>query len=27
MKITRLLKNNPRPVTVEDAIAIYETAY
>jgi alcohol dehydrogenase class IV len=27
MKITRLLKNNPRPVTVEDAIAIYEAAY
>jgi alcohol dehydrogenase class IV len=27
MTITRLLKNNPRPVTVEDAIAIYETAY
>jgi alcohol dehydrogenase class IV len=27
MKITRLLKNNPRPVTVEDAIAIYENAY
>ena len=27
MKITRLLKNNPRPVAMEDAIAIYEAAY
>jgi alcohol dehydrogenase len=27
MKITRLLKNNPRPVTMEDAIAIYKAAY
>lgn len=27
MKITRLLKNNPRPVTLEDAIAIYKAAY
>jgi alcohol dehydrogenase class IV len=27
MKITRLLKNNPRPVTVEDAMSIYEAAY
>ena len=27
MKITRLLKNNPRPVAVEDAIAIYKAAY
>lgn len=27
MKITRLLKNNPRPVTEADAIAIYNAAY
>jgi alcohol dehydrogenase class IV len=27
MKITRLLKNNPRPITLEDAIEIYSTAY
>lgn len=27
MKITRLLKNNPRPVTVEDAMDIYKAAY
>ena len=27
MKITRLLKNNPRPVTEEDAINIYKAAY
>ena len=27
MKITRLLKNNPRTVTVEDAIEIYKAAY
>ena len=27
MKITRLLKNNPRPVTLEDAITIYKSAY
>jgi alcohol dehydrogenase class IV len=27
MKITRLLNNNPRPVTVDDAIAIYKAAY
>ncbi|HEY4208259.1 MAG TPA: iron-containing alcohol dehydrogenase [Puia sp.] len=27
MKITRLLKNNPRTVTMGDAIAIYESAY
>ena len=27
MKIQRLLKNNPREITKEDAIAIYETAY
>ncbi|MES1160819.1 MAG: iron-containing alcohol dehydrogenase [Bacteroidota bacterium] len=27
MKITRLLKNNPRPVEVEDAMAIYQAAY
>lgn len=27
MKITRLLNNNPRPVTVEDAITIYNAAY
>ena len=27
MKITRLLKNNPRPVTLNDAITIYKSAY
>lgn len=27
MKITRLLKNNPRPVTLKDAITIYKSAY
>jgi alcohol dehydrogenase class IV len=27
MKITRLLKNNPRPVTLQDAINIYKLAY
>ena len=27
MKITRLLKNNPRPITEEDAVAIYVAAY
>ncbi|HLZ86487.1 MAG TPA: iron-containing alcohol dehydrogenase [Puia sp.] len=27
MKITRLLKNNPRPVTIDDAISIYKAAY
>ncbi|HEV2483340.1 MAG TPA: iron-containing alcohol dehydrogenase [Puia sp.] len=27
MKITRLLKNNPRPVTMQDAINIYKSAY
>ncbi|MEJ6981411.1 iron-containing alcohol dehydrogenase [Pedobacter sp. P351] len=27
MKITRLLKNNPRPITIEDAIGIYTEAY
>jgi alcohol dehydrogenase class IV len=27
MKITRLLKNNPRPITLEDAIDIYSAAY
>lgn len=27
MKITRLLKNNPRPVTMQDAINIYKAAY
>jgi alcohol dehydrogenase class IV len=27
MKITRLLKNNPRPVTEQDAIAIYRAAW
>jgi alcohol dehydrogenase class IV len=27
MKITRLLNNNPRPVTLQDAIAIYRSAY
>ena len=27
MKITRLLKNNPRPVTLQDVITIYKLAY
>jgi alcohol dehydrogenase class IV len=27
MKITRLLKNNPRPINIDDAIAIYKAAY
>jgi len=27
LKITRLLNNNPRPVTKEDAVAIYKAAY
>lgn len=27
MKITRLLKNNPRPITYHDAVAIYTEAY
>jgi alcohol dehydrogenase len=27
MKITRLLKNNPRPISLEDAISIYTAAY
>jgi alcohol dehydrogenase class IV len=27
MEITRLLKNNPRVVTIADAVAIYEAAY
>ena len=27
MNITRLLKNNPRPVTLQDAINIYKSAY
>jgi alcohol dehydrogenase class IV len=27
MKITRLLKNNPRTITLSDAINIYEEAY
>jgi alcohol dehydrogenase len=27
MKITRLLKNNPRTITEADAIAIYKAAY
>jgi alcohol dehydrogenase class IV len=27
MKITRLLKNNPRPIDLNDAIGIYEAAY
>ncbi|MDW8308740.1 MAG: iron-containing alcohol dehydrogenase [Verrucomicrobiales bacterium] len=27
MTVTRLLKNNPRPVTEADAVAIYEAAY
>jgi alcohol dehydrogenase class IV len=27
MKVTRLLANNPRKVTLEDAVAIYKSAY
>jgi alcohol dehydrogenase class IV len=27
MQVTRLLKNNPRPLTVADAVRIYEAAY
>ena len=27
MKITRLLKNNPRPMNIDDAVSIYEAAY
>jgi alcohol dehydrogenase class IV len=27
MKVTRLLKNNLRPITEEDAVRIYEAAY
>jgi alcohol dehydrogenase class IV len=27
MEVTRLLRNNPREITLEDAIAIYEAAY
>jgi alcohol dehydrogenase len=27
MKVTRLLKNNPRPLTLQDAIDIYSSAY
>ena len=27
LTVTRILKNNPRPVTKEDAVAIYEEAY
>jgi alcohol dehydrogenase class IV len=27
MKVTRLLANNPRKVTLEDAIGIYKSAY
>jgi alcohol dehydrogenase class IV len=27
MKITRLLKNNPRPINIDDAVSIYEAAY
>jgi len=27
MKVTRLLANNPRKITLEDAIAIYKSAY
>ena len=27
MKVTRLLANNPRTVTLEDAVAIYKSAY
>jgi hypothetical protein len=27
VKITRLLNNNPRPVSKADAIAIYQAAY
>jgi alcohol dehydrogenase class IV len=27
MKVTRLLNNNPREVTLDDAIGIYQSAY
>jgi len=27
MKVTRVLANNPRKITLEDAIAIYNSAY
>ena len=27
MKVTRLLANNPRKMTLEDAVAIYKSAY
>jgi hypothetical protein len=27
MKVTRLLKNNPRPVSLQDAINIFKSAY
>jgi alcohol dehydrogenase class IV len=27
MKVTRLLANNPRKITLEDAVAIYKSAY
>jgi len=27
MKVTRLLANNPRKIALEDAIAIYNSAY
>lgn len=27
MKVTRLLANNPRKITLEDAVAIYRSAY
>ena len=27
MKIKRLLKNNPRPINIDDAVNIYEAAY
>jgi alcohol dehydrogenase class IV len=27
MKVTRLLANNPRKITLEDAITIYKSAY
>src|SRR5690606_15682443 len=27
MKVTRLLKNNPRTMTLEDAVSIYQSAY
>jgi alcohol dehydrogenase class IV len=27
MKVTRLLVNNPRRITLEDAVAIYKSTY